>query len=187
MKNIAVLASGRGSNFEAIAESAKAGRIKARLALLICDKEGAPVESKAAKRGIKAVLIKREDYPSREDFEGRIIEVLKEEKIDLVVLAGFMRVLSPKLVNAYKGRIINIHPSLLPAFKGAHAIKDAFESGSKVTGVTVHFVDELMDHGPVILREELKINEGDTLASLEERIHKIEHKLYTQAINLVLS
>ncbi|MBU1125592.1 MAG: phosphoribosylglycinamide formyltransferase, partial [Candidatus Omnitrophica bacterium] len=128
--------------------------------------------------------VKREDFVSKKDFEARIIEVLKEHRVDLVVLAGFMRLLGSTLINAYRGRIMNIHPALLPSFKGSQGIKDAFEYGVKATGVTLHFVDEEMDHGPIILQETLAILENDTLASLEERVHKLEHRLYPEAIRL---
>ncbi|MDD5166032.1 MAG: phosphoribosylglycinamide formyltransferase [Candidatus Omnitrophica bacterium] len=175
MKNIAVFASGRGTNFAAIIKAAKIGRIKANLSLLVCDNPKAGALSKAKKAKIKAVLVKN---------EGMITRYLKENKIDLIVLAGFMRLLSPGFVRRYYGRIINIHPSLLPSFKGAEGIKDAFGYGVKFTGVTVHFVDELMDHGPIILQQAIKIEEGETIGSLEKKIHKVEHKLYPEAIRL---
>jgi phosphoribosylglycinamide formyltransferase-1 len=184
MKNIAVFASGRGSNFSAIVRAAKKGIFKANLALLVCDNPGAPVISKAKRAGVKVVLVKREDFSSKSDFENKIIQHLEENKIDLIVMAGFMRMLSPEFVSRYRNKIINIHPALLPSFKGSHAIKDAFDYGSKVTGVTVHFVDEKMDHGPIILQKEVRVEESDTVESLEEKIHKIEHKLYPQAIKL---
>jgi phosphoribosylglycinamide formyltransferase-1 len=181
---IAVFASGRGSNFNAIAKAIKSQKIKASLALLICDNPDAAVILKAKRFGVKTFLIKRADYKDKPDFENKIIQVLQEEKISLIVLAGFMRILSNDFVLRFKNKIINIHPSLLPAFKGSHAILDAFNYGAKVTGVTVHFVDELMDHGPIILQQALKIEENDTLESLEAKIHKIEHRLYPEAIRL---
>lgn len=175
MKNIAVFASGRGTNFSAISRAVKKGKIKAILALLICDNPAAGVIGRAKRAGIKVALVKRET---------EIVRYLEENKIDLIVLAGFMLILSPEFVHRYKGRILNIHPALLPSFKGTEGIKDAFNYGVKLTGVTVHFVDELMDHGPIILQAHVRIRENDTLASLEEKIHKIEHKLYPQAIKL---
>ncbi len=156
----------------------------ANLSLLVCDNPSAPVVYKAKMLKIKTALINPDLYASREDFEKKILFYLKEHKIKLIVLAGFMRMLSPDFVRTYRNRIINIHPSLLPAFKGSQAIRDAFEYGVKVTGVTVHFVDEKMDHGPVILQKELKVDKNDTLVSLEDKIHRIEHKLYPQAIKL---
>jgi len=184
MKNIAVFASGRGSNFSAIARAAKKGIIKANLALLVSDNPQAGVIAKAKRAGVKIALVKRKEYSSKQDFEAAIMRQLEENKIDLIVLAGFMRMLSPEFVRQYYGRIINIHPALLPSFKGEQGIKDAFDYGVKVTGVTVHFVDEEMDHGPIILQGSLKIEEDDTPETLKQRIHKLEHKLYPQAINL---
>jgi len=184
MKNIAVFASGKGSNFGAIVRAAKKGIFKANLALLVCDNPKALVLGKAKRAAVKAVLVKREDFSSKSDFENNIIQHLEENKIDLIVMAGFMRILSAELVNRFRNKIINIHPALLPSFKGSRGIKDAFLYGVKVTGVTVHFVDELMDHGPIILQKEIKIEESDTLETLEAKIHKVEHKLYPQAIAL---
>jgi phosphoribosylglycinamide formyltransferase-1 len=183
--NIAVFASGRGTNFQAIINAVKSGKLKAKLALLVCDNPKAPAIERAKKTGIKVALIERKDFSSREDFEKEIISHLWENKIDLIVMAGFMRMLSTILVRAYKGRILNIHPALLPAFKGSQAIKDAFDYGVKVTGVTVHFVDEEMDHGPIILQKEVKVDESDTLSSLEAKIHRAEHKAYPEAIKLI--
>ncbi len=184
--NIAVFASGRGTNFAAVIRAVKKGKIKANLALLVSDNPKAGAVAKAKRAGIKVALVKREDFASKQEFENKIIEHLENEKIDLIVLAGFMRILGPELVQKYTGRILNIHPALLPSFKGATSIKDALLYGVKVTGVTVHFVDEAMDHGPIILQEAVKIEEGDTLEALEEKIHKIEHKLYPEAIRLVV-
>ena len=182
--NISVFASGRGSNFSAILKAIKKGIIKADLSLLVSDNPKAAVLTAAARAGIKSALLKRQDFTHKEEFENKIIQCLEEEKIDLIVLAGFMRILSPEFVQKYKGRILNIHPALLPSFKGAHAIKDAYEYGVKLTGVTVHFVDEEMDHGPIILQVPLRIKENDTLESIERKLHKIEHKIYPQAIKL---
>ncbi len=182
--NIAVFASGRGTNFAAIIRAAKLGKIKADLSLLVCDNPQAGAVARAKRAGIKVALVKREDFASKKDFEAKIIGQLEENKIDLIVLAGFMRILGPELVQKYHGRILNIHPALLPSFKGTAGIKDAFEYGVKVTGVTVHFVDEKMDHGPIILQAAVKIEESDTLESLEAKVHKIEHKLYPEAIRL---
>jgi phosphoribosylglycinamide formyltransferase-1 len=176
--NIAVFASGKGSNFTVIASAMKRGAIKAKLGLLICDNPEAPVILKASRLRIKTVIIARSDYLSRESFEEQIILVLREQGIDLIVLAGFMRILSPAFVKRYSGRIINIHPALLPSFKGAHAIRDAFEYGVKVTGVTAHFVDEMTDHGPIILQEAVPVKEKDTLESLEKRIHAAEQESF---------
>ena len=182
--NIAVLASGRGTNFAAIVRAVKRGKIIANISLLICDNPKAGAIGRAKRAGIKIALVKREDFATKKDFEAKIIQHLEENKIDLIVLAGFMRMLSPEFVSRFKFKILNIHPALLPSFKGTQGIKDAFEYGVKVTGVTVHFVDEEMDHGPIILQAPVKINKNDTLESLEARIHKIEHKIYPEAIRL---
>ena len=184
-KSIAVFASGRGTNFEAIAKKVKSGALKVNLALLVCDNPRAAVLAKAGKLGVKIFLIEKKNFAQKKGFEDAIIRELKKNKIGLVVMAGFMRMLSPHIVRAFKSRIINIHPALLPSFKGVCGIKDAFDYGVKVTGVTVHFVDEAMDHGPIILQKEVEVKETDTLKSLEEKIHKVEHSLYPEAIKLI--
>ncbi|MDP2044532.1 MAG: phosphoribosylglycinamide formyltransferase [Candidatus Omnitrophota bacterium] len=185
--NLAIFASGNGSNFSAIVKAIKQGRIKARLVILVCDKPEAFVIKRAQKAKVAVILAKREDFASRLDFEAAIIQRLKSYKINLIALAGFMRMLSPGFVKLYRKRIINIHPSLLPAFIGSHAIKDAHGSHASHTGVTVHFVDKEMDHGPVILQKKIKIKSKETLASLEKRIHILEHKLYPEAIKLLIN
>lgn len=184
--NIAVFASGRGSNFSAIIRAMKSGKIKARLALLVTDNPKAGALGKAKRAGIKSVIVKKEDFTSRKEFEDKIVLHLEESKVELIIMAGFMRMLSPEFISRYRYKILNIHPALLPAFKGSQGIKDAFDYGVKVTGVSVHFVDELMDHGPIILQAPVKIEEGDTLESLEEKVHRLEHKLYPQAISLFI-
>lgn len=182
MINIAVFCSGNGSNFQAIADSLKNGTIRAKIALMVCDSPGAFALERAKKMSIKSVLIERKDFKSKNEFENEIIKNLEEENIELICLAGFMRIISPTLLEKYPDKIINIHPALLPAFKGTHAIRDALEAKAKTTGVTVHFVDQEMDHGPIILQESLEIKDGDTEDSLAERIHQIEHQLYPEAI-----
>jgi phosphoribosylglycinamide formyltransferase-1 len=184
---IAVFASGRGSNFSAISRAIKKGKLKASLVLLVCDRPQAKVLSKAKRQGIRIALVKRGDFPSRDAFEEKILEHLKKENIELIVLAGYMRILGPRLVAAYQNKILNIHPSLLPAFKGATGIKDAFDYGVKVTGVTVHLVDKELDHGPIILQAAVRIAEDDTPQSLEKKIHHLEHRLYPEAIALYLA
>lgn len=184
MKNIAVFASGNGSNLQAIIDAIKNGKLKVNLALVISDNKDAFALTRAKKAGLNHIFLDPKKFANKEDFEEKIIRNLKKEKINLIVLAGFMRILSKNFVHAYKNKILNIHPSLLPSFKGSYGIKDTFDYGVKITGVTVHFVDEKMDHGPIILQEALKINKTDTLKSLEEKIHKIEHKIYPEAIKL---
>jgi len=183
--NIAIFASGRGSNFQALLKAVKNKTLKAKIVLLVCDNPKAPVLEKARQARIKTLLLQRKAFNSTKDFEQEIISHLREEKIDLVALAGFMRILSPFFIRQYKNRILNIHPSLLPAFKGAHAIADAFNYGVKVTGVTIHFVDEQVDNGPIILQEPVAIKKLDTVETLEIRIHRLEHMLYPKAIQLL--
>lgn len=187
MKNIAIFASGTGSNFDAIVRAVKNKSLRCRIALLVCDNHHALVLEKAKKAGIKTYLAERDVFLSKQDFETAIVKELKAHDIDLVVLAGYMRILSPWFVQQYRGRIVNIHPALLPAFKGAHAIDDALKYGVKVTGVTVHFVDEQTDHGPIIQQEAISVRPGDTRETLAKRIHAAEHKLYPKAIKTVLS
>jgi len=183
--NIAVFASGRGTNFSAIVRAVKKGKIPgANISLLVCDNPKAAVIGKAKRAGVEVFLIERKDFASKRDFEERIIQRLEEGQMDLVVLAGFMRMLSREFVQRFKFKILNIHPAILPSFKGTQAIEDAFEYGVKVTGVTVHFVDEEMDHGPIILQAPVKIDENESFQSLETRIHKIEHKIYPETVRL---
>jgi phosphoribosylglycinamide formyltransferase-1 len=182
--NIAIFASGKGTNFSALARAVKKGAIKANLSLLVCDNPKAPVIAKAKRAKVKVALVERNNFSTQKDFEDKIIQYLIEDKIDLIVLAGFMRILSQEFVGEYKNRIMNIHPALLPSFKGAQGIEDAFSYGVKITGVTVHFVDEKMDHGPIILQQAVKVEEEESLESLEAKIHKVEHKLYPEAIRL---
>ena len=182
--NFAVFASGNGSNLQAIINAVKKRVIKANIALVVSDNPKAYALERALRARIKSVVINPKDFFDRESFDRAVIEYLKKEKIDFIVLAGFMRILSPLFIEAYPKKILNIHPALLPAFKGAHAIKDAFDYGAKITGVTVHFVDSKVDNGPIILQEPVGIHKKDTLAALENKIHKVEHRLYPQAINL---
>lgn len=185
--NLAILASGRGSNFSAIVKAVKQNKIKVELVILVCDQPEALVIKRAQKANVRVILVKREDFTSRADFEAAIIQRLRNYKINLIALAGFMRILSASFVKRYRNRIMNIHPSLLPDFKGAQAIKDAFNHQAASTGVTVHFVDEQVDNGPIILQREVAITKNDTLVSLEKKIHSVEHKLYPEAIRLFIS
>lgn len=184
--NFAVLVSGQGTNLQVIINALKQRKIKARLAVVISDRKNAFALKRSQKAKIKSVFVNPEDFPDREAFDRELIRTLEREKVELIVLAGFMRVLSPLFIRKYHHKVINIHPALLPAFRGAHAIADSFHYGAKVTGVTVHFVDEKIDHGPIILQESLEIKPQDTLARLERRIHSIEHRLYPRAIDLLV-
>lgn len=187
MKRIAVLLSGRGSNFEAIADAVAAGQIPdAEIAVVVSNREGAPGIEKARHRGLEAVVIPSKGR-QREEYDQEVVALLKEKKIDLVCLAGFMRLLSPVFVREFRHRILNIHPALLPAFPGLEAQKQALEWGVKFSGCTVHFVDENLDAGPIVLQAVVPVRDDDTEASLSARILAEEHRIYPQAIRLVLS
>jgi len=181
---IAVLVSGNGTNLQAIIDSVNKGYIPARIAFVLSDEEKAFALERARKAGIETVTLNKRDYKTREDFDREIVKHLKANGVELVVLAGFMRLLSTYFVKEYRNRIINIHPALLPSFKGAHGVKDALEHGAKVTGVTVHFVDENLDNGPIILQKAVEIKADDTEETLLERVHKEEHSIYPEAIKL---
>ncbi len=185
--NLAIFASGNGSNFSAIVKAVRKGYIKVKSMILVCDQPEAFVIKRAQNAKIRVILLRREDFTSRADFEEAIIMRLRSYKIDLIALAGFMRILSASFVKEYHNRIMNIHPSLLPDFKGAQAIKDAFNHKAPTTGVTVHFIDKEVDSGPIILQQKIKIGKKDTLASLEKKIHALEHKLYPEAIRLFIN
>lgn len=182
--NFAVLASGRGSNLWAIIKAVEAGKIKADLKVVISDKKDAYALEHARQAKIPAVFIDPKDFKDRESFDKCLVERLHEFNIDFVVLAGYMRLLSSYFIRQYPDKVLNIHPSLLPAFKGTHAIKEAFDQGVKVTGPTVHFVNEEMDAGPIILQERVEVDPKDTLESLEEKIHQAEHRIYPKVIDL---
>lgn len=187
MKRLAVFVSGNGTNMENILRSIRERKIKAQAALVLSDNPEALALKRAQAYPVECVVVERQKFSSKEAFEAEIRQHLKRKKIDYVILAGFMRILSPSFVVAYHGRILNLHPSLLPKFPGAHAIREAWEAKEKVTGVTVHFVDEGVDTGPVILQREVKVESGETLESLENKIHAVEYELYPTAINLVLA
>lgn len=187
MKRIAVLLSGRGSNFEAIAESVRAGRIRdAELTIVVSNRESAGGIEKARQRGIEAVVIPSRGK-QREEYDREVVALLKEKKIDLVCLAGFMRLLSPYFVQEFRHRILNIHPALLPSFPGLEAQKQALEWGVKFSGCTVHLVDEHLDAGPIICQAVVPVEDGDTEETLAARILREEHRIYAEAINIVLS
>ena len=186
-KRIGVLLSGRGSNFEALADSVDAGRIPgAEIAVVVSNREAAPGIERAKSRGIASKVIPSKGL-EREPFDRQVADVLNEYKVDLVCLAGYMRLLSPFFVAAFPNRILNIHPSLLPSFPGLEAQKQALEYGAKFAGCTVHFVDENLDAGPIILQAAVAIEDSDTEASLSERILREEHRIYTEAVKLVLA
>ena len=185
-KRIGVLLSGRGSNFEALAESVAAGRIpNAEIAVVISNREGAPGIERARARGIETRVIPSKGL-EREAYDRQVVAALREKQVDLVCLAGFMRLLSPYFVAAFPNRILNIHPSLLPAFPGLEAQRQVLEYGVKWSGCTVHIVDENLDAGPIVTQAVVPVLDDDTLETLADRILKEEHRIYSEAVRLVL-
>lgn len=184
---IAVLASGRGSNLQAIIDSIEKGYIKnVRIVIVISDRENAYALERARKHKIPAKFVNPKKFQSKDDYESKILKILEERKIDLICLAGYMRLVGKNILNKFKGRIMNIHPSLLPSFPGTHAQKDALEYGVKISGATVHFVDEGIDTGPIIIQACVAVFDDDTVKTLSERILKEEHRIYPLAIKLFL-
>ena len=185
-KRVGVLLSGRGSNFEALATSAASGRIpNAEIALVLSNREGAPGIDLATQRGILSRVIASKGL-EREAYDRQVVAALQEQKVDLICLAGYMRLLSPYFVAAFPNRILNIHPSLLPSFPGLESQRQALEYGVKFAGCTVHFVDENLDAGPIILQAVVPVGDTETEQSLSERILAEEHRIYSQAVKIVL-
>src|SRR6267378_6237665 len=185
-KRIGVLLSGRGSNFEALADSVGAGRLPgAQIAVVVCNREGAPGIERARERGIAAQVIPSKGL-EREVYDRQVVAVLREFNVDLVCLAGYMRLLSPFFVAAFPNHILNIHPSLLPSFPGLESQRQALEYGVKYAGCTVHFVDENLDAGPIVLQAVVPVEDEDTEDSLSARILKEEHRIYSEAVRIVL-
>ncbi|NWL89315.1 phosphoribosylglycinamide formyltransferase [Paenibacillus sp. 79R4] len=180
---IAIFASGQGSNFQTFVDATQSGRLEAEIVLLVSDKAKAPVVERAQRAGIDSYVFDPKAYAKREDYELEIAAELERRQVDLVVLAGYMRLLTSVLVDRYTGRMINIHPSLLPAFPGKDAIEQAWEYGVKTTGITVHLVDGGMDTGAVIAQKAVEIRNEDSLESLEEKIHAAEKELYPQVVS----
>jgi len=186
MKNLGILLSGRGSNFEAIAKNVASGKIpEARIAVVISNRANAGGLEIAKRMGLTAVLIPSQGVP-REEHDRAVVAALKEHKVDLICLAGYMRLLSPWFVQQFPRRILNIHPSLLPAFPGLEAQEQAFAYGVKVSGCTVHFVDEELDHGPIIVQKAVTVLDSDDEHTLAARILEQEHIAYSEAIRIVL-
>lgn len=181
---VGVLASGRGSNFRALAEAAASGRLPAAIVVLVTDRPGAPALDVARAHGIEAVVVDPRQHPSREAHEKAVIGVLEERRVGLVCLAGYMRLLSAGFVSHFAGRLLNIHPSLLPAFPGLHPHRQVLEHGVRVSGATVHFVDDGVDTGPIVLQAAVPVRPDDTEATLSDRILVEEHRLYPEAVRL---
>lgn len=181
--SIAVFASGSGTNFESIVTQSRAEDWPTKVSLLIADREGAKVLSRAERLDVPHYFVSPKSFPNKESYEQAILEVLQEQEIEWIVLAGYMRLISSTLLTAYAGRIVNIHPSLLPAFAGKDAIERAFAYPVKVSGVTVHYVDEGMDTGPIIAQVPVEIDRDDTLESYRKKIQAVEHILYPQVVH----
>lgn len=178
---LAVFASGNGSNFEALAQACADCRLNAEIVLLVCDKPGAYVCERAGRFGIETFAFRPKEYASKAEYERRIVGLLDDKGVELVCLAGYMRILSDVMLEAYRDRIVNIHPSLLPAFKGAHAIRDAFDYGVKVYGVTIHYVNGELDGGRIVDQRAIYYD-GDDIDELEAKIHAVEHVLYVDTV-----
>lgn len=179
---LGVLASGRGSNFQSIVDAIEAGRLNARVGIALSNKKEARALERARQHHIPCRYIDPSGYPDKKAYDAELLRVFKAHQVDLVILAGYMRLLTDVLINAYPHRIMNIHPSLLPAFPGLHAQRQALSYGVKVSGCTIHFVDEEMDHGPIIAQAAVPVLENDTEESLSERILHEEHRLFPQVI-----
>ncbi|WP_303849586.1 phosphoribosylglycinamide formyltransferase [Seleniivibrio woodruffii] len=184
MKKIAVLLSGRGSNFISIKKKIDEGGINGEIAVVISNKADAKGLEFAREQGLNTVFVNPKEFDGREAYDRELVRILRENGVELVCLAGFMRIISPYFVSEFRNRILNIHPSLLPSFKGLDAQKQAFEYGVKFAGCTVHFVDEEMDHGSIILQAVVPVMQDDDDHSLSERILKEEHRIYPEAVAL---
>lgn len=183
---LAVLASGYGSNLQAIINGVTGGQIDGRVQVVISDRQDAYALQRARDHGIEALFVDPSSCSGREAYDREIVSLLQQRQVGLVILAGYMRLLSPYFVEAFAGRIMNIHPSLLPAFPGLDGVKQALAYGVKVTGCTVHFVDEGLDTGAIILQESVPVFDSDTEDSLHQRIHEVEHRLYPRAVQLFI-
>lgn len=187
MKNIAVFISGTGTNLQALIDWEKQGKLSAKISLVVSNKADAYGLVRAQEAGIKTIVVNHKDFASREEHEAVIEKHLTESQIELIVLAGYMRLLSSSFVKKWSHKIINLHPSLLPSFTGVNAIEQAFTYGVKITGVSTIFIDEGVDTGLIILQDTVKIDSKDTLESLTTKIHDLEHKLLPKTVNIVAS
>jgi phosphoribosylglycinamide formyltransferase 1 len=185
MANVGVLISGRGTNLQALIDAAAGGRLGGRIAVVISNVETAPGLERARQAGVPA-LFRDHRGRAREDFDAELLALLREHAVDLVCLAGYMRLLSPAFIRAFAGRILNVHPSLLPAFPGLEAQRQAWEHGVKVSGATVHLVDEGLDSGPIVLQEAVPVLSADSPDALAARILEAEHRIYPRAVRAIL-
>ena len=184
---IGVLVSGSGTNLQAILDACEAGDLPAEVVCVVSDREDAYALVRAGCAGLPAMFIDRKAYRDEDEFNHAILDVLQGCGVDYVVMAGYMRLLGKEVLDAFPMRVLNIHPTLLPSFPGAHGIRDAFEYGVKVTGVTVHFANEVFDRGPILAQEEVYVDDADTVETLEAKIHKVEHRLYPAALKAIAS
>lgn len=182
---LGVLLSGSGTNLQALIDAIAAGRLHARIAVVISNVSDAGGLERARRHGVTTLALPHRDAASREAYDGRLVQALRDHGVTLVVLAGFMRLVTPVLLDAFKNRVLNVHPALLPAFPGLHAERQALEHGARVTGVTVHFVDEETDHGPIVAQAVVPVFADDTEATLHARVQRQEHRLYPFAIQLI--
>ncbi len=179
---IAIMASGSGSNFEALTVACQSGEIAADVLLMVCDKPGAKVVERAKRLGIEALELSPKEFASKSDYEAVVVEALEARGVELICLAGYMRIIGERLLGAFDGRIINIHPSILPAFKGAHAIEQAMEYGVKYYGATIHYVTPELDSGAIIDQEVFRYD-GKDIEELEAMVHAVEHPLYIRSVS----
>ncbi|MBN2908239.1 phosphoribosylglycinamide formyltransferase [Polycladomyces sp. WAk] len=179
---IAVFASGSGSNFEALVKASREQGWPGEIVLLVCDRPGAKALERAERLDVPARSFVPKSYPDKAAYEADVLQLLREYQVDWIVLAGYMRLIGPTLLTAYYGRIVNIHPSLLPEFPGKHAVRQALEKGVKWTGVTVHLVDEGMDTGPILAQEPVPVEDGDDETTLTSKIQTVEHRLYPEVV-----
>lgn len=184
MMRIGVLASGSGSNLQAILDGCANGSIPAQVAVVICNVPGAKALQRAEAAGVPAVLLPHKAYPSRDAYDAEVVALLRKHQVELVCLAGFMRLITPGLLSAFQNRILNIHPSLLPAYPGLHAVRQALQAGARVSGCTVHIVDEGTDTGPILVQAAVPVLDGDTEETLAARILRQEHRCYARALTL---
>jgi phosphoribosylglycinamide formyltransferase-1 len=187
ISRIAVLISGRGTNLEALIDAIEHGRLNAAIAVVISNRDDAPGLQRARRAGLEALCVDHREFPARDAFDHAMVRELRARHVDLVCLAGFMRVIGPPLLDAYRHRILNIHPSLLPSFPGLHPQQQAIEHGVKVSGVTVHLVDSELDGGPIVLQRTVPVLDDDTVEALAGRILEEEHRAYPEAIALILA
>lgn len=184
---LAVFASGTGSNFDAIEAAIRSGELDAEVVLLVSDQPEAKAIEKAKQKNIKTFVFEPATFSSKDAFEQKIVEALKEASVEWVILAGYMRLVGNTLLSAYEGRMLNIHPSLLPSFKGLDAIGQAFDANVKITGVTIHFVDQGMDTGRIIAQEAVAIEPQMTRETLQKRIQEVEHRMYPKTIEELIN